>query len=187
MARRPDRGPTPRPHVRAAGPRDVEVLVRHRHGMWEDIDGNTSYSARALAEADRVYRAWLLPRLRRHEVVGFIAEHPRGSPVGSGCVWLRELQPRPLWPSGKLPYVMSMYTEPSARGKGAASSIIRSMLRWARKERYPRVSLHASEMGRGVYANLGFERTWEMRYDLRSAHPAPRKARSERSVRGARR
>lgn len=155
--------------------------------MWEDIDAHTSYSARALADADRVYRAWLLPRLRRHEVVGFIVELPRGTAVGSGCVWLRELQPRPLWPAGKLPYVMSMFTEPSARGRGVASSVIRSMLRWARKEGYPRVSLHASDMGRGVYTNLGFERTWEMRYDLRPPHPARRKARPKRSARGARR
>lgn len=64
------------------------------------------------------------------------------------------------------PYLLSMYTEPSFRKKGAAFMVVEEAIRWCRKKRYERLMLHASEMGRGVYRSLGFKRTWEMRLNL---------------------
>ncbi len=62
---------------------------------------------------------------------------------------------------------MSMFTEPSFRGKGVASAIVKVAVEWARVNGYASVRLHASEMGQGVYERLGFERlVWLMRLKI---------------------
>lgn len=121
-----------------------------------------------MARHDRAYRTWVRPRLRSGEVIALIAELPEG-PVASGVLWWREDQPRPGVGVVRLPYVMSVYTEPKLRGRGLASRIVQELVRAARAGGASRITLHASDMGRSVYAQLGFERTWEMRkwLDLR--------------------
>ena len=64
------------------------------------------------------------------------------------------------------PYLLSMYTEPDFRRRGVASMVVKEAINWCRKNKYERLMLHASEMGRKVYSQLGFKRTWEMRLDL---------------------
>ena len=63
--------------------------------------------------------------------------------------------------------LLGMFTEPAWRGKGIARRIVQAAMRWSRERGYPRITLHASKMGRPVYEKLGFERTWEMRRFLR--------------------
>jgi GNAT superfamily N-acetyltransferase len=60
-----------------------------------------------------------------------------------------------------------MYTEHAHRGKGVATKIVKESIRWAKAKGFPRMTLHASEMGRSVYEKLGFHQTWEMKIDLK--------------------
>lgn len=140
--------------------RDLELLVRHRRRMWAEMGVE-----RGLDEADRAYRAWARRRLRTGELVAWVVEE-RGEPAASGAAWLMVVHPRPGLAGGPQPYLLSFFTEPGHRGKGHAARIVREAVRWARREGYPRLTLHASSMGRPVYARLGFERTWEMKLDL---------------------
>lgn len=117
-----------------------------------------------MERADRRFRRWARPRLKNGTLIGFIAEAPDGRVLGSGAVWLQPVHPRPWWTQEVSPYLMAMYTRKDARGHGVASAIVRAALEWTRAQGYPRLVLHASEMGRSVYARLGFERSWEMRY-----------------------
>lgn len=140
--------------------------------MWEDIGGR---SPAELAEHDVRYRAWAAPKLRRGEILGLIAEDRRRHALASGVVWLREGQPRPGSVARREPYLMSMFTEPRARGRGLASAIVREFARLLEGRGFPRIELHASVEGRPVYERLGFTRTYEMRlwFD-------PERARAER-------
>ncbi len=95
-------------------------------------------------------------------------------------VWLPEAQPRPGELDLPRPYLMSMYTVPSFRGRGVATRIVRASLDWAREHGYRRFTLHASDMGRSVYERLGFTPGREMVIDLArrrrtSTPPPPRK------------
>ncbi|HYS70886.1 MAG TPA: hypothetical protein VEM95_00520, partial [Thermoplasmata archaeon] len=72
--------------VRRATLRDLDVLVRHRRGMWEDI---SDHAEAALDAADPVYRRWARQRMRSGTLVGFLAETD-GRAVASGCVWVRK-------------------------------------------------------------------------------------------------
>lgn len=130
--------------------------------MWKAI---RTRSKRLLDEADRVYARWTRSRMRNRTLMGWLAED-RGKIVGSGCVWLQPVQPMPGYNRMLQPYVLSMYTDPSFRGRGVASAIIDEASAWAQKNKFPTVRLHAAEMGRGVYEKRGFERTWEMRLRL---------------------
>ena len=154
--------------IRPATRSDLDVLVRQRRGMWREIGDHTDEE---LDAADRAYRRWARPRLTSGVLVGWLAEAADGRIVAGGCAWLRENQPRPGWDDVVMPYLLSMYTEPEHRGRGLASRIVREALRWAKARGYRRMTLHAADLGRGVYERLGFARTWEMRYRLQ---PPPR-------------
>lgn len=144
--------------LRRATLRDLDTLVAHRRGMWDDIGG---YTDADLDAADQVYRRWARARLASGRLVGWIAEI-RGEPAGSGCVWVQRVQPRPRHPTGLTPYLMSMYTAPHHRGRGIAARIVGEARHWAKTEGYPRMTLHAALMGRAIYERAGYERTWEM-------------------------
>ena len=145
--------------VRRATVRDMAVLRRQRDGMFRDMGRRDE---RALAAADRAYVPWARKRLRDGTLVGFLAVLPDRRVAAGGCVWLQEFQPGTVWNGGRIPYLMSMYTEPEFRGKGLATRIVKAATAWCRKRGYPKMFLHASPMGRGVYRRLGWERTWQM-------------------------
>lgn len=133
------------------------------------------------------YRRWLRVRLARGELIGWIAASRRGEPVASGCLWYRPDQPRPESLRGDVaPYILSMFTAPEHRGKGLAGRIVRALITEARRAGHWQVVLHASPQGRSVYARLGFERRWEMRYWLDPALRAAVHPRSAPSKRGRR-
>lgn len=155
--------------LRRATLRDLDLLVRHRRRMWVDI--GLGFTEAELDAADPVYRRWVRARLRSGVLVGWVVEIG-GRPVASGCVWVQSVQPRPRWPKGRQPYLLSMFTEPEFRGRGFARKIVRASIDWARREGYPRFTLHASDRGRPVYEALGFARTWEMKLDPSSAKAA---------------
>ena len=161
--------------LRTAGLGDLDILVQQRRGMWREIDKLTK---KELDDADRVYRPWARDRIRNGTLVGWVAETASGRVVAGGCVWLQEIQPRPGREDSMQPYLLSMYTEPGYRERGLASRIVREAIRWAKRQGYPRVTLHAAEDGRGVYTRLGFTRTWEMRYRL-AGRRAPSRARAK--------
>jgi GNAT superfamily N-acetyltransferase len=152
-----------RTRLRRATLSDLDLLVRHRRGMWEEI---LDASPQAMDAADRAYRRWARPRLKAREMVGFIVETERGEPVASGCIWLMPSQPRPLWKGTVSPYLMSMYTEPAYRGQGHATRITREAIRWSRKRGYTTLLLHASELGKAIYLREGFVEGNEMRLRL---------------------
>jgi GNAT superfamily N-acetyltransferase len=148
--------------VRRASLRDLDLLVRHRRTMWADIGG---YSEAELRAADPVYRRWARTRLGSGALVFWIVAVD-GADAASGGVWLQPVQPRPRWPRGIQPYLLSMYTEPEFRGRGFGRRIVQAATAWVKNEGYPRFTLHASVQGRGLYEGLGWERTWEMKIEL---------------------
>jgi GNAT superfamily N-acetyltransferase len=160
--------------VRRANLKDLELFVQHRRGMWSDMRvGNSS----ELDVADRAYRVWARQRLKNGSLLGWIVEDGRGQVAGSGCLWLRSVQPFPGSTGPVEPYLLSMYTDPGFRHQGVASLVVNSAVDWCKRRRYPVMRLHASRMGRSVYKRLGFERSWEMRLRLKKG-PTRRKKRA---------
>ena len=149
--------------VRHVTVRDLDVLVHHRRGMWEDMGVGTRIE---LDEADPVYRKWARARLKSGRFVAWVVEKGDGQIVGGGSVWLKPVQPRPGSKAAVHPYLLSMYTERNFRGMGVGSLIIKEAVKWSKRNGYPSLLLHASIVGRRLYRKLGFKRTWEMRRNL---------------------
>jgi GNAT superfamily N-acetyltransferase len=149
--------------VRQASLDDLEVLIRHRREMWEDLGMRGKSS---LAKADGVYRRWATSGIKNKTLVGWVAESKNGTAMGSGCIWLRPAQPRPKREDQVQPYLLSMYTEPRFRKRSVASSVVKEAIKWCRKNGYTRLILHASKYGRTLYRKQGFRRGWEMRLNL---------------------
>ena len=149
--------------VRRATLKDLDVLVHQRRAMWMDLGVKDQPR---LDRADKTYRRWTTTRLRNHTLVAWVVENRSGRIAGGGCLWLHPIQPNPRRDFTMQPYLLSMYTEPDFRRRGVASIVVGKAIEWSRKHEYGRLMLHASEIGRKVYKQFGFKRTWEMRLDL---------------------
>ena len=146
--------------ISRATKKDIELLVAHRLNMWRDIHPELGPK---VDDSEEATRNWIRRKLSKGELIGFIARTNGGRVAGSGCIWIREEQPRPTNPRQKVPYLMSMYTEKEFRRRGAARMIVKHALKWSKDQGYDRLNLHASTEGRPLYESLGFEQTAEMR------------------------
>ena len=147
-----------------AGREDVNLLAEHRKKMWLDIHPEFEKEVRA---TEKRTRKWIERQLANGSLIGLVVRTADGEAVGSGCIWLREEQPRPTSMRLVVPYLMSMYTEKGFRRQGVAKLIVKGALKWCREKNYDRVILHASNEGRAVYEGLGFELSNEMRFRLK--------------------
>jgi len=176
--------PAPNPHavvrgrVRQATLADLDLLVRHRRGMRNEI---AKIPKADLDAADRIYRRWGKAQMKSNRFAGFIVEVGR-EPVASGCVWLMHVQPRPNWKGTTAAYLLSMFTEPAHRGRGHGARIVREAIRFAEARGIPVMLLHASTFGEPIYTRLGFERTTEMRLFLEPGKRRGRRARASRKT-----
>jgi GNAT superfamily N-acetyltransferase len=150
--------------LRAAVPADLELLVRHRQRMWEDMG---TIRPGADDPSKEAYRAWLRRHLG-HDLEGWIAVD--GNQVlGSGLLWSQEWHPRPAVPRGTIPYLVSVFVEPTARRQGVARAITQAAIDAARAAGHPRMALHASDEGRPLYESLGFAPSKEFWLELGKA------------------
>lgn len=141
-------------HVRRAGPGDVDDWARLRVGLMasEDLlepDADPAVLRAAIA-------GWLRERLDSPSFGAFVADLD-GRVVGSGGISIYDNPPGPGLLAREA-YVMSMFTEPDARGQGVARAVLAALLDFARAAGgVDRVWLRASAMGRPVYLRSGFE------------------------------
>jgi len=149
--------------LRRATVRDLDLLVDQRRRMWFDMGERNQTK---LDEQDRAFRRWVQPRLRNGKVVGWVIETKSQDIVAGGIVWLRPTVTRPGARHLGQPYLLNMYTEPKWRRRGLASLIVREAVKWAKRNGYTRLWLHASSKGRRLYLRHGFKRTWEMMIKL---------------------
>ncbi|MDA4128946.1 MAG: GNAT family N-acetyltransferase [Thaumarchaeota archaeon] len=149
--------------IRTAAQRDIGILVRQRHLMFEEMRHETAAQHKI---GDDSSHEWATSMMEQGLFKCFLVTSERGRVAAGGCLWLREEQPGPGHPARRTPYLMSMYMEPKFRGKGLGSLIVKKAQRWSNKRGYPHMSLHASKMGRKLYAKLGWKRIWEMAIDL---------------------
>lgn len=139
---------------------DLETLVRHRIGMWLELFPDLK---ERVIQSESETRQWILRKIKAGELIPFIARAASSEVAASGCLLIREDQPRPNCKGLYVPYLMSMFTEHGHRNKGAANSIVSAAISWSKARGYDRMLLHASSMGRAIYEKFGFTGTNEMR------------------------
>jgi GNAT superfamily N-acetyltransferase len=150
--------------IRAAGVDDIDFLVRHRRMMWWDMGRRNEAELGLMEEAAREYFA---VAVGKGSYRGFLAVAARGKVVGGAGIVLS------AWPgilgqrSPRRAMILNMYVEREYRRRGIARALMVKMISWCRENGFVSVGLHASDEGRSLYEQLGFEPTNEMRLDLR--------------------
>lgn len=105
------------------------------------------------AMADGSFAAW-------------VAEE-QGRIIATSGICFYRIMPNYSNPTGSTAYIQNMYTLPEYRGRGLASNLFARLIEEARGRGCRKLSLHATETGRSVYARFGFTMTdHEMAYTL---------------------
>lgn len=146
---------------------DIPTLVKHRRGMFVDMEALTggTLDARGLDAMDAAYASYARACLIDGQMSAWVVT-ATDRVTASGAILFIDWLPRPDGKPAVLAYVHSVYTEPDYRRRGLARRILAAMLAECRAHGLPRLNLHASDQGRGLYEQLGFVPTNEMRLVL---------------------
>lgn len=138
---------------RIAEEADIDYVVEARLQFLTELDGpqtpelvqelKLSLSAYFQKALNKTYFCWLA--VSGNEL------------AGTGCLVLREQAGGFRNPSGKMGYVMSMYTRPAYRRKGISSAILDLLIATGREKGIRAFELHATSAGEAVYKKYGFK------------------------------
>jgi GNAT superfamily N-acetyltransferase len=167
---------------RQAGMADIPLLAAHHRMMFEEMrssgDDNgvkdsccspaerlSPFPTAAARPAASALNFDLLEAAQKHKLTEQLADKSciawigdcDGNPVASGGVSVIKTVPLPEDPTLEIGFLHSVYTLPSMRGRGIASAILDRLIAYCRDRGLTRVQLNASEQGRGVYRNKGFQ------------------------------
>jgi len=149
--------------IRPATPLDLDVVLRHRRRMFEEMGFRDPEALEGMLEVS----ATLLGRgLEDGSYRGWLAEAPDGRVVAGGGVIILTFQPHPVDPRPRRAWVVNMFTEPEYQRRGLARRLVQEMIDWCRAEGMRYLYLHASDAGRPLYESLGFIANNEMRIAL---------------------
>lgn len=137
---------------RQAVPTELEQVVALRLAFLEEVAGDLGSGRRALsAVLDDYFRR----RLGRDLYV-FVAEED-GTLAAMAILLLQEKPAHPFFPSGRVGEVLSVYTRPESRRRGAARGTLEALIAFAGGLALDNLSLKATEKGYPLYSLLGFQ------------------------------
>lgn len=149
--------------IRQASVADIPDLVRLRRMMFEAMGFDDPAQLDAADGAATDYFAAAIPA---GEFYGWLAVTPTGDAVSSGGVVFDQRPPGPANLSGRIGYIMNVVTAPRYRRRSIARRIMQTMLKWLAERGIRHMALHATEVGRPLYRELGFVDSNEMRLRL---------------------
>jgi GNAT superfamily N-acetyltransferase len=148
--------------LRKATVDDAPVLARQRRlmmiatGAMPPEDGD---------ELEAAVLTWLKRAMPAETFHSWIVECA-GVAVAGGGLQLRTLMPRPGYVNGEPEgLIVSMWTDDPHRRRGLGRQVVEAILAWGRANGVTRFTLHASDAGRPLYEEFGFQQTNEMRLE----------------------
>jgi GNAT superfamily N-acetyltransferase len=153
--------------------------IRYRRATTSDIETLVDYRVRFLNELyshpeneeTRVLRKSLLQYFSQaipsNGFIAWLAEHD-GKTIGTGgmVVWQMPGRYKGL-ETGRLGYILNMYTVPEARRTGICTRLLEELIREAKSLGLKYLHLHASEDGINIYRKAGFVEAHQVELVLR--------------------
>ncbi len=150
--------------IRAGTLADADTVVAHRRAMFLDMGYPDDDAMRGMIER---FRPWLHAKMQAGEYLAWLAVD-RDQKVAAGLgMWLMDWPPHMLGPGRWRPNILNVYTRPESRRLGLARRLMEHALAWCRANQLTTVILHASDAGRPLYQDMGFEASTEMRMILK--------------------
>jgi predicted acetyltransferase len=137
-----------------AGIDDVNILVDYRIEFLIDFAGNQSDEL--IKNVKQGLHNYFKKALPENSYISYYAKSG-DSVVGIGGMVIRDQPGNFNNPSGKVGYLMSMYTVPDFRNKGICSRILTELVEEGKATGINAFELHATTAGEFVYKKQGFE------------------------------
>ncbi|MBC3437312.1 GNAT family N-acetyltransferase [Pseudomonas sp. BW16M2] len=139
-------------------PGDHAMVCAHREAMFLEAGGDP-HRLKTMTEH---FGPWLSARLADGRYYGFVLLDDAQSVAAIGLMTI-EWPPHPAHPDQEQRgYVLNVYVEPSHRRQGLASKLMRLAESEFAERGLDFAVLHATDVGRPVYAGLGWAATTEM-------------------------
>lgn len=142
---------------------DIPDLVRLRRMMFEAMGFDDPAK---LDASDAAASAYFARAILSGEFQGWLAVTPAGETVSTSGLVIDQHPPGPGNLSGKTGYIMNVVTHPAYRRRGLARRLVQAALQWLDERDIQRVELHATDMSRPLYEELGFAAHAGMRLEM---------------------
>lgn len=139
--------------VRLATVEDMEYLVRARFDYFAAEQWDMDEATRQSIEAQ--LRQYYAAHLGVDFFAAFVEEDNYIVSVAALCI--SEKPANLVVPTGKTGTIMNVLTYPAYRRRGHAARTVSLLVEEGKRHGLSHIELMASEMGRGVYARLGFQ------------------------------
>jgi GNAT superfamily N-acetyltransferase len=140
-------------HLREATVADAATIAEFRRVMFEGMGLIRPGEGAAMVAAMRRYVHRELPS---GGIVAWIVEAD-GLSVAAGVLSIVKTSPAPGFEDDEVAgHIHNIWTEPEHRRRGLAGQIVEAMLAWCRKHGVHRLTLNATDDGRGIYTAFGF-------------------------------
>lgn len=139
---------------RKANLKDINELVRLRIVFLQEM-GNKAISSEDENLRKALYE-YFEEKVLKNEFAAYLALEKDEIIATSGLCFYT-LPPSYKNPTGKVAYIMNMYTSSSYRKQGIAKVLFQKIIEEAQLRGYKYISLHATEKGRPLYLKFGFK------------------------------
>ncbi len=146
-------------NIRPASKEDAAIIAVQRRRMFLDMGRPDDANMQAMLTS---FLPWVRDAIADGNYLGMLATHVHQVAAGAGMLVL-EAAPSYGDTSNTRAYIFNVYTELEHRRQGLARQLIQALLEEAKLRGIRSVSLHATDAGKNVYSELGFETSNEMR------------------------
>ena len=140
--------------------RDIETIVHQRRAMFFAMGHRDE---RALDLMSEKFRPWVKRKMEAGEYLAWFAIAQDETVAAGAGLWLMDWLPHMIGGGNWRGNIVNVYTETAYRRKGLARELMKTAMGWCEREGVETVILHASDEGRRLYEDLGFEASNEMR------------------------
>ncbi len=140
---------------------DLPLIIDLRLIFASEFSGQQPLET--IQEFKKCNHEYLERSIQSNSFIVYLARH-RSEIAGIGGIVIREQPGSFKNPTGKVGYLMNMYTFPSFRRRGVCSEILKLLIEEANSIGVRSFELHASKVGESVYEQNGFEKHSEPTY-----------------------
>lgn len=140
---------------------DVEVLVTSRIDFLVEFLGRPA--EQLVHELSNQLRVYFSESIKNESYISYLAKY-QNHVVGVGGMVIRQQPGHFKNPSGRVAYIMNMWTVPDFRRKGICTHLLDQLVEHTRAMGITAFELHASKEGEPVYVKNGFKLHTEPTY-----------------------
>ncbi len=132
---------------------EIDLIINNRISFLYELQGKPTPEKESALR--KTLAEYFTKALNDNSFIGIIAE--KGDQViGSGGLVIQEIPGHFKIPTGKLGYILNIFTIAEYRNRGVASGIVDLLVDEAKILRLDKVYLHASAAGIEIYRKKGF-------------------------------